>query len=144
MVAWRNDGGSRLDLDLDGKIDDPGAAVMDGSWDNIANAFMKPRSARSSTSSTRLFSRFDLPPAASTRAGTSTSTATSSALLGMKQPTPFENSYCGKGKLKACQTRDLERDRRLGHRDRCRAGHRGSGRLALGCDAEQIKFSPIR
>ncbi len=43
MIDWSNDGGSRLDLDNNGEIDAPGAAVMDGSWTNIANAFMKPR-----------------------------------------------------------------------------------------------------
>ena len=36
-------GGSRLDLDLDGKIDDPGAAIMDAAWPKIADAFMQPR-----------------------------------------------------------------------------------------------------
>ena len=34
LVAWRNHGGSRLDRDLDGKIDDPGAAIMDAAWPN--------------------------------------------------------------------------------------------------------------
>jgi acyl-homoserine lactone acylase PvdQ len=44
MVAWGKGGagGSRLDLDLDGKIDDPGAAVMDIAWPKIADAFMAP------------------------------------------------------------------------------------------------------
>jgi acyl-homoserine lactone acylase PvdQ len=40
--AWRNRGASRLDGDLDGKIDDPGAAVMDAAWPNIAEAVMSP------------------------------------------------------------------------------------------------------
>ncbi|MDX6664487.1 MAG: hypothetical protein QOG68_693 [Solirubrobacteraceae bacterium] len=44
MVAWANGGkgGSRLDADLDGKVDDPGAAVMDGAWPRIADAALKP------------------------------------------------------------------------------------------------------
>ena len=44
MVAWAKNGagGSRLDVDLDGKIDDPGAAVMDAAWPKIADAFMAP------------------------------------------------------------------------------------------------------
>lgn len=44
MVAWaaNGSGGSRLDVDLDGKIDDPGAAVMDAAWPKIADAFMAP------------------------------------------------------------------------------------------------------
>ena len=43
LVAWRQHGGSRLDLNLDGQIDDPGAAIMDAAWPKIADAFMKPQ-----------------------------------------------------------------------------------------------------
>ena len=50
MVDWTENGGSRLDLDLDGDIDHPGAAIMDRAWTKIANAFMEPRLAASSTS----------------------------------------------------------------------------------------------
>ena len=39
---WRAAGSSRLDRDLDGKIDDPGAAVMDAAWPRIADAVMAP------------------------------------------------------------------------------------------------------
>ena len=35
-------GSSRLDRDLDGKIDDPGAAIMDAAWPKIADAVMSP------------------------------------------------------------------------------------------------------
>ncbi len=43
MVAWRNErGATRLDRDLDGKIDDPGAAIMDAAWPRIADALMRP------------------------------------------------------------------------------------------------------
>ena len=42
VEAWRNRGASRLDGDLDGKIDDPGAAVMDAAWPKIADAVMTP------------------------------------------------------------------------------------------------------
>ena len=33
---------SRLDRDIDGKIDDPGAAIMDAAWPKIADAVMGP------------------------------------------------------------------------------------------------------
>ena len=36
MDQWRKDGGSRLDLDLNGEIDHPGAAIMDRAWPKIA------------------------------------------------------------------------------------------------------------
>jgi acyl-homoserine lactone acylase PvdQ len=42
MEAWRQKGASRLDRNLDGKIDDPGAAIMDAAWPRIARAVMVP------------------------------------------------------------------------------------------------------
>jgi acyl-homoserine lactone acylase PvdQ len=42
MLAWRANGASRLDRNLDGKIDDPGAAIMDAMWPRIADAAMRP------------------------------------------------------------------------------------------------------
>jgi acyl-homoserine lactone acylase PvdQ len=40
LEAWRANGGSRLDRDLDGKIDDPGAAIMDAAWPRIGDAVL--------------------------------------------------------------------------------------------------------
>ena len=42
LDAWFASGGSRLDADLDGKVDAPGAAVMDAAWSAIANAVLAP------------------------------------------------------------------------------------------------------
>ena len=42
MFSWLQHGASRLDADLDGKIDDPGAAIMDAAWPGIAEAVMRP------------------------------------------------------------------------------------------------------
>jgi acyl-homoserine lactone acylase PvdQ len=39
---WRARGASRLDRALDGKIDHPGAAIMDAAWPKIADAVMGP------------------------------------------------------------------------------------------------------
>jgi hypothetical protein len=43
MESWRARGAHRLDRDGDGKIDDPGAAIMDAAWPRIADAMMRPR-----------------------------------------------------------------------------------------------------
>jgi acyl-homoserine lactone acylase PvdQ len=43
LKAWRESGSSRLDRDADGKIDDPGAAIMDAAWPLIADAVLRPR-----------------------------------------------------------------------------------------------------
>jgi hypothetical protein len=40
LEDWRGRGASRLDRDLDGKIDDPGAAIMDAAWPRIADAVL--------------------------------------------------------------------------------------------------------
>ena len=77
LVAWRQHGGSRLDRNLDGKIDDPGAAIMDAAWPKIADAFMRPQLGPQLDELNSLFTRFISRPAASTTAGISTSTATS-------------------------------------------------------------------
>lgn len=38
LDAWHNAGGARIDANNDGKIDDPGAPIMDGAWNGIAKA----------------------------------------------------------------------------------------------------------
>ena len=40
LDVWRSNGGSRLDLNLDGKVDDPGAAAMDAAWPKLADAVL--------------------------------------------------------------------------------------------------------
>ena len=40
LTNWSRHGAPRLDRNLDGLIDDPGAAVMDAAWDRIADAVM--------------------------------------------------------------------------------------------------------
>jgi acyl-homoserine lactone acylase PvdQ len=40
--SWLASGGSRLDRDLDGKIDAPGAAVLDAAWPALADAVVSP------------------------------------------------------------------------------------------------------
>ena len=42
LTKWSNAGGSKLDGDLDGKIDDPGAAIIGPAWINVANAVLSP------------------------------------------------------------------------------------------------------
>jgi acyl-homoserine lactone acylase PvdQ len=42
LQDWRQAGSSRLDVDLDTKIDHAGAAIMDAAWPRIADAVMSP------------------------------------------------------------------------------------------------------
>jgi acyl-homoserine lactone acylase PvdQ len=103
LVGWRQRGGSRLDRDLDGLIDDPGAAVMDGAWDRIADAFMGPRLGPQLDELNSLFNRFDDPPGGQYSGWYQYFDRDIRALLGKRVKQPFKVSYCGAGNLGACQ-----------------------------------------
>ena len=143
LVAWRNDGGNRLDLDNDGKIDNPGAAVMDGSWTNIANAFMQPRLGTQLDELATLFSRFDLPPGGQYSGWYQYFDRDINALLGRKVPTPLNNAYCGKGKLKACQQSLWNAIELSGTQIAAAQGTEDPAAWRSDATREQIKFSPV-
>jgi acyl-homoserine lactone acylase PvdQ len=42
VSLWRAAGGSRLDADLDGRVDAPGAAILDAAWPALADAVLSP------------------------------------------------------------------------------------------------------
>ena len=42
LLDWRALGGDRLDRDLNGTIDHPGAAILDKAWPKLADAVMAP------------------------------------------------------------------------------------------------------
>jgi len=103
MVAWNKAGGSRLDRDLDGKVDDPGAAVMDGSWNAVADAFMSPVLGTNLDEFARLQGRYDLPPGGQYGGWFQYFDKDVRTLLGDKVKSPFANRYCGGGDKGACQ-----------------------------------------
>jgi Penicillin amidase len=103
LVAWRRHGGSRLDRDLDGKIDDPGAAIMDLAWPRIANRFMRPRLGPQLDELDSLFSRFDQPPGGQYSGWYQYFDRDIRHLLGLHVAKPFHVSYCGRGNLGRCQ-----------------------------------------
>ena len=103
LIAWRQNGGNRLDLNNDGNIDDPGAAIMDIAWPRMADALMRPRIGPQLDELNTLFSRFSAPPGGQNTGWYMYFDRDIRRLLGMKQPAPFENRYCGHGKLAKCQ-----------------------------------------
>jgi len=104
LDAWHNAGGSRLDSDLNGKIDDPGAAIMDAAWPKIADAFMKPQLGTSLENELNtLFSRFDQPPGGQYSGWYQYFDRDIRKLLSLHQKQPMVNNFCGKGNLVQCQ-----------------------------------------
>jgi len=115
LLQWRERGASRLDRNLDGKIDDAGAAIMDIAWPHIADAVMSPVLGPLTSRLAALLARDD-PPGAS---GSSyydgwygyvdkdlrTQLANAPVPVGTSTPSVegrFSRTYCGGGDLIAC------------------------------------------
>ena len=98
---WRARGASRIDRNLDGKIDAPGAAVMDTAWDAIARAVMRPVLGTLTNNLAQL-----IPTSSTPSFGPGWYGYVSKDLrteLGMKVKGRFSRRYCGNGSLKACR-----------------------------------------
>ncbi|HEX4720787.1 MAG TPA: penicillin acylase family protein, partial [Thermoleophilaceae bacterium] len=105
LAAWNKAGGSRLDRDGDGKIDDPGAAIMDAAWPKIADAFMAPvLGSDLETELARIEPRFDQPPAGQYGGWYQYFAKDIRRLLGQPETAPFNVRYCGGGNLTQCQS----------------------------------------
>ncbi|HEU0305275.1 MAG TPA: penicillin acylase family protein [Gaiellaceae bacterium] len=106
LTAWRALGGSRLDRDLDGRIDHPGAAIMDAAWPRIARAVMRPVLGD-------LVERLAQLHTVSDDAGAQGSAYIDGwygyvekdlrAVLGRSVSSPYTMRYCGAGKLDWCR-----------------------------------------
>jgi acyl-homoserine lactone acylase PvdQ len=103
LKQWREDGGNRLDLNNDGFVDDPGAEIMDTAWPKIADALMRPQIGPQLDELNSIFTRFNGPPSGQNSGWYMYFDRDIRRLLGMKQPDPFENRYCGHGNLAKCQ-----------------------------------------
>ena len=103
LVAWHRSGSSLLDRNGDGKIDNPGEAIIDGAWPKLADAFMKPVLGPQLSELNSLFSRFDAPPGGQYSGWYQYFTRDINGLLHVRQPSPFANHYCGHGSLSRCQ-----------------------------------------
>ena len=106
LESWRKAGASRLDRDLDGKVDDPGAAVMDAVWPRWATAVMSPVLGPLADRLAQLLPRDD-PPSSQ---GSSFLYGWYGyvdkdlrSLLGRPVRGAFSTRYCGAGDLTACR-----------------------------------------
>jgi acyl-homoserine lactone acylase PvdQ len=103
LIAWRNHGGSRLDRDLDGEIDDPGAAIMDAAWPRIADGFMMSQLGPQLDELHSLFSRFNAPPGGQYSGWYQYFDRDIRSLLDLPVAKPLNQSYCGRGDLGRCR-----------------------------------------
>jgi hypothetical protein len=104
LKNWRKHGGSRLDRNLDGKIDDPGAAIMDTAWNGLADAAMTPvLGAVLVDQLDTLVTRFDQPPSGQFSGWMGYMDKDLRTLLGRPVQGTYNARYCGKGNLAKCR-----------------------------------------
>jgi acyl-homoserine lactone acylase PvdQ len=103
LQRWHDAGGSRRDADHDGKIDDPGAPVLDAAWTGLTNAAMCDR--LGSALCTQLAGRnprFDAPPGGQYAGWHQYMWKDFRAMLGQKVAGAYHLRYCGDGKVSRC------------------------------------------
>ena len=100
LEDWHNQGGSRLDRNLDGKIDHPGAAVIDGAWDGLADALMRHRLPAEPPN---WFRRFSPPPGPQYDGWHYYFERDIRELVGGKVRKPLKLDYCGNGDIDECR-----------------------------------------
>jgi acyl-homoserine lactone acylase PvdQ len=105
LEEWRAQGGSRLDRDLDGKIDHAGAAILDTAWPRLADAAMTPVLGKplADQLDATLHSRFDLPPDGQFSGWHQYMDKDLRTLMGERVRGPFSNRYCGNGDVAVCR-----------------------------------------
>jgi len=101
VSAWAARGASRLGNDATGKIDDPGAAVLDAAWKAIADAVLQPILGDLIDQFASLNPR-DSAPAFDVGWYGYVDKDLRSA-LGMPVQGPYSRGYCGNGSLAACR-----------------------------------------
>jgi acyl-homoserine lactone acylase PvdQ len=106
LEQWRADGSSRLDRDLDGKIDAPGAAIMDAAWPKIADAVMSPVLGPQLSTLASLIGRDNRPSNQGSAYGSGWYGYVDKdlrSLLDKHVPGAFKTQFCGAGDLTACR-----------------------------------------
>jgi acyl-homoserine lactone acylase PvdQ len=142
LKHWRQNGGNRLDLNNDGLIDDPGAAIMDAAWPKIADAFIRAQVGPQLDELDSLFSRFDSPPGGQYSGWYQYFDRDIRSLLGIKQPQPLNNAYCGHGKLTKCQNAIWNAIASAGQELTQQQGTNDPGAWRGDANAERIQFVP--
>jgi acyl-homoserine lactone acylase PvdQ len=107
VAEWSRRGASRLDRDLDGAVDHPGAAILDAAWDRLADAVLAPRLGPLTDELAAIVQRDD---AASSQGSSYGSgwygylVKDLRRLLGRRVRGAYALRYCGRGNRAACRS----------------------------------------
>ena len=106
VTQWTRSGGSRLDRDLDGKVDAAGAAVLDAAFPRMADTVLSPVIGDLTGSLARIMQRNDAASSGGSSYGSGWYGYVDKdlrTLLGDRVASPFSRRYCGNGDLAACR-----------------------------------------
>jgi acyl-homoserine lactone acylase PvdQ len=145
LEQWRANGSSRLDRDLDGKIDDPGAAVMDKAWPKIANAVMSPVLGPQLNDLASLIGRDD--PANSQGSAYISGwygyvDKDLRRIAGRTVAGPFKTHFCGLGDLASCRASLWAAIDAAGNQLQSEQGSANPSDWRSDSTAERIRFAP--
>ena len=143
LDAWRAAGGSRLDREPDGRIDDPGAAILDAAWDGLSDAGLCRKLGNALCEQLEgRHGRFDAPPGGQYNGWHQYMDKDLRTLLGRRVRGRFSARYCGRGVLRGCSTDLWAALEAAGAK---LAGAQGADPAAWRADAtaEDIEFGPL-
>jgi acyl-homoserine lactone acylase PvdQ len=146
LNQWRQHGGNRLDLNGDGKIDYPGAAIMDSAYTNIVDNELAARLGQTLLPQLDdLSSRWDAPPGGEYSGWYQYFDRDIRGLLARKKrlPDQFNLSYCGKGHLNICRSEVWNAIQAAGDQLTAQQGTADPAAWRASATAEQIHFTPL-
>ncbi len=145
LEQWRADGSSRLDRDLDGKIDAPGAAIMDAAWPRIADAVMRPVLGPQLADLASLMSRDNKASSQGSSYGGGWYGYVDKdlrRLLGQSVAGAFKTRFCGAGDLAACRSSLWQALKDAGDALAAAQGTNDPAQWRSAAAAERISFLP--
>lgn len=110
LQKWHDNGGSRVDANRDGRIDDPGAVILDTAWKKITDAGLCDRLGAGLCKQLEShIKRFQTPPSGGDIPGDAEYSGWHQYMykdlrteLGQKVKGRYNLTYCGKGKVSTC------------------------------------------
>src|SRR4051794_12188390 len=103
LQKWHDAGGSRVDANLDGNVDSPGAVLLDTAWKKITDAGLCDRLGTGLCRALEgRIARFDLPPSGQYSGWHQYMGKDLRTLLGQKVRGKYHLKYCGDGSVSRC------------------------------------------
>jgi hypothetical protein len=141
LEQWRRNGGSRLDRNIDGLIDDPGAAIIDVLYPKLADAALRPVLGPQLGQLNALISRDSNPGNGFFSGWNSYLDKDLRTLLGRPVQGRYNARYCGAGVVATCRDALWAAVDEAGNELAARQGPDPAGWRAS-ATAERISFAP--